>query len=95
MKKSFEIKIPCDCHTEEIRIEQFDKCDDLYYMSFWACTFYSGQIGLGSIWARIKMAWLALRRGNYIHQEIVLTRGSLLELATKILHEVNPESYTF
>jgi len=75
-----EIIIPCHCRTERIIISKFDDEWDTYYFSFYIDSFYAGQ----SIWhifiERLKLAWLALRKGNYIHQEVILDLDSMLEL---------------
>ena len=76
----YEIQIPCDCHVEIITIQKFDDEYDYYYMSFLASTFYNCQRIRNVIWERIKFAWLVLRKGNYIHQEITLNRSKIMEL---------------
>lgn len=75
-----EIIIPCNCRTERIVISKFDDDWDAYYFSFYIDSFYAGQ----SIWRifieRLKLAWLALRKGNYIHQDLTLDLNLMLEL---------------
>ena len=84
----FEIQIPCDCHTEGIVIRKWDDMEDYYYLEFWAHTYYSGQGLWWTFKQRVKFAWQALRKGNYIHQEIILNRNKITELRddlTKLL----------
>ena len=90
----FEIQIPCGCHTEKIIIHKFDDLEDYYYLEFWVTSFYSTQ----SLWRvlkdRIKMAWRALLKGNYIHQEITLDEQKIIELRdnlTELLQKCEKE----
>lgn len=78
------ISIPCDCYTETIEIEKWDDNHDDYNISFKVDSFSSGQSVLWIINRRLQLAWLALRKGNYIHQEISLTRDKMIELRDNI-----------
>ena len=75
------ISIPCDCWTETIEI---DKWDDDFLINFKVDSFSSGQSVLWIIKRRLQLAWLALRKGNYVHQEISLTRDKMVELRDNI-----------
>ena len=79
---TWEIEIPCDCHMEKMVIHKFDDDEDdwdYYYLSFWVDSFYNQSI-LWWFWDRVKMAWEAIRKGNYIHQEITLNKKKIIEL---------------
>jgi len=78
------ISIPCDCWTETIEIEKWDDEYDDFIISFKINSFSSGQSILWIIKQRIQFAWLALRKGNYIHQEISLTRDKMEEFRDNI-----------
>jgi hypothetical protein len=88
----FQIQIPCECNTEKIVISKFDDLEDYYYLSFWVDSFYSGQC-LYWIWKeRIKMAWKALRKGNFIFQEMTLDLKKIIELRDDLNTLINVES---
>lgn len=78
------ISIPCDCWTETIEIEKWDDEHDDFLICFKVRSFSSGQRVLWILKERMRLAWLALRKGNYIHQEISLTRDKMVELRDNI-----------
>jgi hypothetical protein len=78
------ISIPCDCWTETIEIEKWDDDHDDFFINFKVNSFSSGQSVRWIIKRRLQLAWLALRKGNYIHQEISLTRDKMIELRDNI-----------
>jgi len=77
---AFEITIPCDCGTEKICINTYDDMEDYYCLSFYIDSFYACQSVWYVIKDRIKLAWKALRKGNFIFQEMILTSASIKEL---------------
>lgn len=87
-KDTLTIRVPCDAIcTEEIdltRTKWLDDVDYYYYMSFRTCTFYGAQSVIEIIKARIRFAWQAIRKGNYIHQEIILNKESLKDMRDMI-----------
>jgi len=79
------IRIPCDANCdEEMEITKLTwkdiNEDPDYLISFRIDSFYAGQSILGIIKRRLQLAWLALRKGNYYHQEIIVTEKELKEL---------------
>lgn len=78
------INIPCDCGTEVIEITKWDDEDDDYIINFMIDSFSAGQSIFYILKHRLQLAWLALRKGNYIHQEICLTKEKLTELRDNI-----------
>ena len=78
------ITIPCDCWNETIEIDNWDDEHDHFLINFRVSSFSSGQGVLWILKQRIRFAWLALRKGNYIHQEIALTRNKMEELRDNI-----------
>jgi len=78
--RSIEVLVPCDCHTEKISISRFEDDLDLYFISFYVDSFYACQSIRFVIKERIKMAWRALWKGNFIHQEVALNKQKIEEL---------------
>lgn len=84
MKAKTELKIIVECNAccpdtmEIVKVDYGDERD--YYINFRIDSFYAGQSVIGIIKARLRLAWLAIRKGNYIHQEIITTREALMEL---------------
>lgn len=79
------ISIPCDCYTETIEIDRRNSDPDDFYITFKIDSFCSGQSVLRIIKKRLKLAWLALRKGNYIHQDIILSKDKMVELRNNII----------
>ena len=82
--KTTAIEVACDCHTEKLVISRFDDELDLYFLSFYVDQFYSCQRVRTVIWDRIKMAWKALRKGNFIFHEMSFDKAKLIELRDNI-----------
>jgi hypothetical protein len=83
-----EITIPLKCEgncTEKMEIKSVDWGNETdFYVTFSIDTFYVGQSIFGVIKERIKLAWLAIRKGNYIHNEILTSAKALSELNGKL-----------
>jgi hypothetical protein len=68
-----------------MEIQTIDWGDDMdICISFSADTFYAGQSIVGILKERLKLAWLALRKGNYIHNEILTNTRAMSELNGKL-----------
>ena len=78
------ISIPCDCWTETVEINKWDDEHDDFLINFKVDSFSSRQSVLWIFKRRLQLAWLAIRKGNYIHQEISLTRDKMVELRDNI-----------
>jgi len=69
--------IKCDCHSEGMLITKFDDEEELYF-SFW-------REGLDPVkltwWMRLKVCYLALFKGNYYEDQIILNKEKSKELA--------------
>jgi hypothetical protein len=76
---TWEIEIPCGCNTEKIVINKFDDNYDEYWIGFYVDSFYNQSLTHIFI-DRLKMAWEALLKGNYIHQEMLLSGDKIKEL---------------
>lgn len=84
-----KIIIPLACEgncSEKMTIQTLDWGDDNIdiYISFSIDSFYAGQSVIGILKERIKLAWLALRKGNYIHNEILTNTRAMSELNVKL-----------
>ena len=88
MENNLRIIIPLKCEgncTEKMEIRTVDWGDELdIYISFSVDTFYAGQSIIGILKERIKLAWLAIRKGNYIHNEILTNTKAMSELNGKL-----------
>lgn len=77
MKADKEKFIKCDCHGEGMLITKFHD-EPNFYFSYW-------RIGLDpvklSFWMRLKLCYLALFKGQYYDDEIILNNESAKELA--------------
>ena len=73
------ITVQCEGNcSETMEIKKVNWGDEIdYYIEFRTSTFYCGQSAWGIIKERIQFAWLALTKGNYIHQEILTNKQSL------------------
>jgi hypothetical protein len=79
------ILIPCECWTESVEITRADWNDGTdYYIHFKVDCFAAGQGIFAVLKNRLKFAWQALRKGTYIHEEIIVTRQSLQEIQSGI-----------
>lgn len=90
--KSHSIIIPCDCHTEKLVISKFDDDCNLYFLSFYINSFYAGQSIIYILIDRIKLAWRALTKGNFVFQEMSMDKRKLLELRDNINEIILEES---
>lgn len=74
--------IQCDCYGEGLLITKFDDEEELYF-SYW-------RQGIDPVkltwWMRIKVCWLAIVKGNYYEDQIVLNKSKAKELADWINH---------
>jgi len=86
-----KIRISCDCGEIDMEIIEATWNDNSkdYYIDFKISSFYSGQSVIGIIKERIKLAWLALRKGNYYFQSMEVKKDTLLELKNN-LNELLP-----
>ena len=97
-KEIFKEVIPLSCEgncSEKMEIRIYGENEIDVWISFSADTFYAGQSILGILRERFKLAWLAIRKGNYIHNEIVTNIKALSELNGKLsetLERLNPKT---
>ena len=82
MKKEIKIIVGCEAAcSETMEIVRQDWSDEIgYFIRFRVDSFYAGQSLWGIFKERLRLAWLAVRKGNYIHQEILTNRENLLRL---------------
>lgn len=77
--------IKCDCHGEGMLITKFDD-EPCFYFSFW-------RQGLDPVkltwWMRLKLCWMALTKGNYYEDQVILNEKSAKELAEWIKENNN------
>ena len=80
------IVIQCEGNClETMEFKKIDWGDGIeYYIEFRTSTFYAGQSVIGIIKERLKFAWQAIRKGNYIHQEILTSTKALEMLRDKL-----------
>ena len=75
--KSQEKFIKCSCHSEGVLLTKFDAEEEIY-VSFW-------KEGINPVkltwWMRLKLCWMALTKGNYYEDQLVLNKESAKELA--------------
>ena len=75
--------IQCDCYGEGLLITKFDDEEELYF-SYW-------RQGIDPIklswWMRLKLCWMALTKGNYYDDQVVLNRQKAMELASWLILE--------
>jgi len=73
--------IQCDCYGEGLLITKFDNEEELYF-SYW-------RQGIDPIklswWMRLKLCYLALFKGNYYEDQIILNKEKSKELADWII----------
>lgn len=84
LKIVIQLKCEGNC-TEKMEITTLDWGDELdICISFSIDTFYAGQSVIGILKERIKLAWLAIRKGNYVHNEILTNIKAMSELNGKL-----------
>jgi hypothetical protein len=75
--------IQCDCYGEGLLITKFDGEEELYF-SYW-------RQGIDPIklswWMRLKLCWMALTKGNYYEDQVILSKEKAMELASWIREE--------
>ena len=75
--------IQCDCYGEGLLITKFDGEEELYF-SYW-------RQGIDPIklswWMRLKLCWMALTKGNYYEDQVILNKEKAMELALWIQEE--------
>lgn len=76
-----EVKCNCVGHCQTIELKKYDYNNGEvdYAIDFRVSIFSSGNI-LSIIQRRLKLAWLAIRKGNYIHNDICIDRYGLYKL---------------
>lgn len=84
MHNDTEIHLTCSCQSHELHIEReivppFDKCDPMWYGSFWL----RGYKDTGWKW-RWRVLWHILKTGKPYGDEIVMTKENLQELSDYI-----------
>ena len=91
-KTKLRVIVECNaCCPDTMEIVRADYGDgNDYYIQFRIDSFYAGQSVTGIIKERLRLAWLAIRKGNYIHQEIITTKEALMELRNGLI-EMNLE----
>lgn len=81
--KSREKFIKCSCHSEGVLLTKFDDEEELY-VSFW-------REGLNPVkltwWMRLKLCWMALTKGNYYDDQLILSKEKAMELSLWIQTE--------
>ena len=75
--------IKCDCHGEGILVTKYDDGEEMYF-SYW-------REGINPIklswWMRLKLCYLALFKGNFYNDQVVLNKEKAMELALWIQEE--------
>ena len=75
--------IKCSCHSEGMLLTKFDGEEEIY-VSFW-------REGINPVkltwWMRLKLCWMALTKGNYYDDQIILNRQKSVELACWIISD--------
>ena len=73
--------IKCSCHGEGMLLTRFDDEEEIC-VSFW-------REGINPVkltwWMRLKLCWMALTKGNYYDDQIILNRQKSMELAYWII----------
>ena len=81
--KSREKFIKCSCHSEGVLLTKFDDEEEIY-VSFW-------REGLNPVkltwWMRLKLCWMALTKGNYYDDQLILNKEKAMELSLWIQNE--------
>jgi hypothetical protein len=75
--------IKCDCHGEGILVTKYDDEEEMYF-SYW-------REGMNPIklswWMRLKLCYLALFKGNFYNDQVILNKEKAMELALWIQEE--------
>jgi len=81
--------IKCDCYGEGMLITKFDD-EPCFYFSFW-------RQGLDPVkltfWMRLKLCYLALFKGQYYEDEVILNEKSAKELADWLNENNNDDNF--
>ena len=72
--------IQCDCWGEGMLITKFDDEEEMYF-SYWRAGINPIKL---SFWMRLKVCYLALFKGNYYDDQVVLNKKKSKELANWI-----------
>ena len=75
--------IKCDCHSEGMLITKFDDEEEMYF-SYWRDGINPVKL---SFWMRLKLCYLALFKGNYYDDQVILNKEKAMELALWIQEE--------
>jgi len=75
--------VKCDCHGEGILVTKYDDEEEMYF-SYW-------REGINPIklswWMRLKLCYLALFKGNFYNDQVILNKEKAMELALWIQDE--------
>ena len=75
--------IKCSCHSEGMLLTKFDDEEEIY-VSFWR----EGITPVKLSWLmRLKLCWMALTKGNYYDDQVILSRQKSVELASWLILE--------
>ena len=75
--------IKCDCHGEGILVTKYDNEEEMYF-SFWREGINPVKL---SWWMRLKLCYLALFKGNFYNDQVILNKEKAMELALWIQDE--------
>lgn len=75
--KEKEKFIKCDCHAEGILITKFPD-EPEFYVSFWREGFEPVKL---TFWMRLKLCYMALVKGQYYEDQVILNEKTAKELA--------------
>ena len=80
--------IKCSCHGEGMLLTKFDGEEEIY-VSFW-------REGLNPVkltwWMRLKLCWMALTKGNYYEDQLILSKEEARQLCTWIQDEYDMDA---
>ena len=75
--------IKCSCHSEGMLLTKFDDEEEIY-VSFW-------REGINPVkltwWMRLKLCWVALTKGNYYEDQLILSKEEAMKLSLWIQNE--------
>ena len=75
--------IKCDCWSEGILVTKFDDEEQMYF-SYWREGINPVKL---SFWMRLKLCYLALFKGNFYNDQVILDKEKAMELALWIQEE--------
>jgi len=75
--------IKCSCYGEGMLLTKFDGEEEIY-VSFWREGINPVKL---SWWMRLKLCWVALTKGNYYDDQVILSRQKSVELASWLILE--------